>query len=163
MGKEKKVREMRYCQFCGKELVRKQFKSGRYEDLSVYAKRKYCDRVCMRKGFVKIGSDHEQNYRTAHETAQKMAELFLDTSKCELCGSEENLDVHHKDGNWQKNEVDNLQVLCRSCHMKIHRPKPICQVDGCCDTVKGYGYCEKHYRRFKKYGNPLMVHGKVEV
>ena len=49
-------------------------------------------------------------------------------SKCELCGSTENLDLHHiiarrKKGNELK---ENLQLLCRSCHVQtpsFGRPK----------------------------------------
>lgn len=32
--------------------------------------------------------------------------------------------------------------------------KNICVVDGCDDYVKGHGYCNKHYRRWRKYGDP---------
>ena len=31
-----------------------------------------------------------------------------------------NLDVHHKDNNKYNNSVNNLLVVCRSCHMLIH-------------------------------------------
>ena len=42
---------------------------------------------------------------------------------CELCGSDTNLDIHHIDGNWQNNNLDNLMCLCRSCHTKYERNK----------------------------------------
>ncbi len=29
----------------------------------------------------------------------------------------------------------------------------VCTVDGCNGKHKGYGYCDKHYQRFKKHGN----------
>lgn len=32
----------------------------------------------------------------------------------------------------------------------------ICGVEGCGNKHKGLGYCEKHYIRFKKYGDPLF-------
>jgi len=38
----------------------------------------------------------------------------------------------------------------------------ICEVDNCLKIVKCKGYCESHYKRFKKYGNPLLGK-KVEV
>lgn len=49
--------------------------------------------------------------------------------KCEKCGSKLNLAIHHKDGNGRKlllkglkpnNNLDNLMVLCRSCHSILH-------------------------------------------
>lgn len=31
----------------------------------------------------------------------------------------------------------------------------ICSIEGCNGKHEGLGYCQKHYRRFKKYGDPL--------
>lgn len=30
----------------------------------------------------------------------------------------------------------------------------VCDINGCEKKHKGYGYCSKHYQRFKKYGDP---------
>lgn len=53
--------------------------------------------------------------------------LEADDYKCALCGSTENLAVHHRDksGNSDNpnNEVTNLITLCSSCHTKVHRPR----------------------------------------
>lgn len=47
--------------------------------------------------------------------------------ECQLCGTEDNLVVHHKDLNhydddnfFTNNDIDNLEVLCKSCHAKSH-------------------------------------------
>lgn len=32
--------------------------------------------------------------------------------------------------------------------------KPTCKIQGCESPVEGHGYCNKHYRRWKKYGDP---------
>ena len=49
--------------------------------------------------------------------------------KCEKCGSSENLQIHHKDrkgrnyknkGLKPNNNLNNLIVLCRSCHAILH-------------------------------------------
>jgi hypothetical protein len=40
---------------------------------------------------------------------------------------------------------------CRSC-----RPKE-CVVDGCGEAVAGWGWCDKHWTRWKRWGNPLTV------
>lgn len=40
--------------------------------------------------------------------------------KCELCPAKQNLVVHHKDEDRYNNKPENLQVLCRSCHVKVH-------------------------------------------
>ena len=111
----------RYCEYCGKPLERKRI-NGRLEDFTVFTKRKYCNRECMRRAFVKVGN-YEQSYSCAHGTARKINELWLKKDECEICGSTQNLDIHHIDGNYQNNELDNLICLCRSCHMKEERRK----------------------------------------
>ena len=62
--------------------------------------------------------------------------------KCELCGWNKvnphtgkiPLEIHHKDGNWQNNKEDNLQVLCPNCHSLGE--SPICQKCGYTILVK---------------------------
>ena len=102
--------------------------------------------------------------------------------QCTQCGSTENLCVHHiirkKPADADYNEKDNLTVLCRSCHMKLHRreghiipplnPPPInkngrrgknkeivyCSIEGCLNVQHGKGLCKKHYaRKFRKAQN----------
>ena len=42
--------------------------------------------------------------------------------KCEECGSEEQINVHHKHyGSLYNEKLKDLQVLCRSCHRKTHK------------------------------------------
>ena len=130
------------CAYCGKQITN--------------TNKKYCDRICMRKAFTHIGESNS-NWSNTHSTARIINNLFLHKDKCEKCGKTGKLDIHHIDENPNNNNLENLMCLCRSCHMKIHRPKPLCKVDGCERPVKGYGYCEKHYQRFKKTGNPLLT------
>lgn len=40
--------------------------------------------------------------------------------KCEDCGSQDNLLVHHIDQNRTNNEFNNFKVVCSSCHAIIH-------------------------------------------
>jgi len=39
---------------------------------------------------------------------------------CEFCGSKNQLRVHHKDRNRKNNKLENLTIVCKSCHNKIH-------------------------------------------
>ena len=119
----KDIKELeKYCEYCGKQLERKRF-NGRLEDFTVFKNRKYCNRECMRKDWVKIGDNHNQSYSNAHTTARKINELILHKELCELCGSDTNLDIHHIDGNWKNNNLENLMCLCRSCHTRYERNK----------------------------------------
>jgi len=53
---------------------------------------------------------------------------FKRKKACEICGSVKNLEIHHiqplngQYRTWNKlNQPNNLQVLCRECHRKLHR------------------------------------------
>jgi len=40
-------------------------------------------------------------------------------NKCTICGNEkDNLQIHHKDGNFKNNDLQNLILLCKNCHVK---------------------------------------------
>lgn len=116
-----KVDPEKYCAYCGKVLHRVRFASGRLEDLGAFTRRKYCNRECMKKAFVKTDTSL-QTYRCAHQSAYRLAYDVIGKEKvCEVCGSKKNIDVHHIDGDYRHNDPSNLMVVCRSCHMKIHK------------------------------------------
>ena len=148
------LHETRLCEFCKKPMERKRYQNGVLQSWNEYNRQKYCDRECMRNAFKmkpKVGT----SWMTVHYHARQL----LPNGCCEICGSNKNVDVHHIDGNPQNNDLSNLMRLCRSCHLKAHHPAKTCLI--CGKKAKGYGYCVKHYQRFKKYGNPFVVNGKV--
>lgn len=84
--------------------------------------------------------------------------------KCTACGVGTDLCIHHKNrmkaGDPQYNDIENLTVLCRSCHMRHHRlerdirtsggrrgrnPPIKCKFGNCSNLQHGKGYCKKHY------------------
>lgn len=40
---------------------------------------------------------------------------------CCLCGNIKNLLTHHIDGNYEHNELDNISIVCKKCHYKVHK------------------------------------------
>lgn len=152
----KQPREIRYCAYCKKPMERKRYANGELECWNWYNRRKYCSMDCMKAAF-----RAKPKTGTSWMAVHYHARLLLPDGSCEICGSNKNVDVHHKDGNPQNNSLDNLQRLCRSCHIKAHHHAKKCLI--CGSRAKALGYCNKHYIRFKKYGDPLYVNGRREV
>lgn len=140
----------KYCAHCGKRLVRKRWKSGDLESLLHFGRRKYCDLQCFAKA-MDAKPSMAQTDTTGHYHARKAKAK----GACEVCGKERARDVHHLDGNCHNNSPANLRRICRSCHVLGHREERRCVI--CGGPHKGLGFCEKHYQRFKKWGDPMLV------
>jgi len=54
-------------------------------------------------------------------------------AKCNNCGRTEDLHIQHIDENWRNNDITNLKLLCKSCHLRMHRKN----------------YLDKHSRDFE--------------
>ena len=141
----------KFCEACGKQMERKRLKNGDLESLLHFNKRPFCDRECMKAGFRARPKNHKPDARMGRYHARNIK----GPGSCERCGKPDALDVHHRDENPLNNSPENLERLCRGCHTRHHRPTISCSV--CGKPQKGLGYCEKHYQRFKKWGDPLMV------
>lgn len=76
--------------------------------------------------------------------------LFKKNNVCDNCGKHGKTDLHHRDENQYNNNPLNVIEVCRSCHIKIHRPVGKCCV--CGKKTKAYGYCDSHWKRMKKWG-----------
>lgn len=159
VGDKKIMKEFKhYCKYCNKELIRNRY-NGRLEDFTAFKNRKYCNRRCMANDYLKVGNTN-QSYSVAHGTARNIFENNSFEYKCSLCGeTNKKLDIHHIDGNYKNNNIENLEYLCRSCHMKQHRYKSVCKI--CGKPAKAKEFCDKHYQRFRKYGNPLYTKYKT--
>ena len=80
-----------------------------------------------------------------------------DGFKCAMCGSIEQLCVHHIDGydehKPENNQANKMVVLCRSCHSKVHGntliPKELLESIGYFDDVS----CNADETRMKRIGN----------
>lgn len=53
---------------------------------------------------------------------RKVKELAWERAgyRCEICQSDKPHDTHHKDFRKDNHDLDNLQVLCRKCHKRLH-------------------------------------------
>lgn len=155
MGMPIKEKSLHRCAWCGTEMQRKRYKNGDLEAWTNYEKRKYCDRSCMAAAFDSRESK-STNWVTCHYHARKLKP----DGPCERCGSTRSVLVHHRDGDYTNNKIENLERLCKSCHEKEHSKKATCAI--CGDKAKGLHLCNKHLVRYRKHGNPLYVNGKIE-
>lgn len=127
-----------YCAYCGTELKEN---------------RLYCSKSCKEKARIKEKRIN-LSYSQAHKTAKRLAfYVYNMEERCEICGSTTNIDVHHIDGDYNNNRIDNLKAVCRSCHRKIHNKTENCVI--CGKANKAHRLCSKHYSRLLKYGDPL--------
>jgi len=102
------------CAFCGKTITRRpcdlnKSLSGLY----------YCSKDCgnKHKNLLRRESGEWENSKSYRAKTFETYE-----HKCAICGWDEDervLEVHHIDENHNNNEINNLCLLCPTCHRKI--------------------------------------------
>lgn len=92
-----------------------------------------------KKYFTKIRKKRDKNFKDRYGIGRRTISIYglklalevYDRAKrkCELCGNENDLTIHHKDNKGRhynekklpmNNRSKNLQILCRKCHGSIH-------------------------------------------
>jgi len=103
------------------------------------SQRKFCSKKCsarhhsyqwrVNKGLIKkpgVGSGGNQGVDKSHHSYKNgilnYRKRALDHygKKCNHCGSERYIVVHHIDEDRTNNQLDNLEILCKSCHQEHH-------------------------------------------
>lgn len=90
----------------------------------VWSKDVYCSKGCHQQY---QSNKFDDIIRTKNKLRNK--KIVMAGGKCEVCNRNDViLDTHHIDGsgdwvNWENsnNDIKNLMILCKSCHIKIHR------------------------------------------
>ncbi len=98
-----------------------------YEDWQTYHKE-------HRRIHAKVRSRKRQNSGFTEALKEKVKEG--DNHTCQSCGSHENLEVHHRDGDYRNNSMDNLITLCKRCHSPIHHPRRLREIKRQQSTIK---------------------------
>jgi hypothetical protein len=109
------MRKKQNCAYCYKDIVDKK-----------YRKRKFCDTQCQQDYTISIFAHVwlTGQVNTKSEKVVKHALIHLYGAKCFRCGwAERNLktgripvELEHKDGNYENNHPDNVELLCPNCH-----------------------------------------------
>ena len=69
---------------------------------------------------VGVGSGNYSTNNHAYKTGISSYRKLITKEICQRCGSTRYLIIHHKDENRHNNQLDNLEVLCKSCHQRHH-------------------------------------------
>ena len=69
---------------------------------------------------IEIGVGSGNSYKNKHRALGIQTYRRAKKTKCEWCGSTNNLLVHHLDENRYNNNIDNLITLCKRCHQNLH-------------------------------------------
>lgn len=137
------------CVTCGHLYSRNRY-GGILEDTAHFKARKYCSLSCANTRLI-------VTVPRMRIRAHKQIGIA-----CERCGAMHSLHVHHKDENPMNNEPSNLVTWCASCHRRWHwtagreksRRASACAI--CSSPSRRQGFCQKHFRRFRKYGDPRL-------
>jgi len=103
------------CANCGKLFSKPRHKESKH---------KFCSRECYNEfrikhdWYRKMRYSKVKNIGTSDNFLRKYLKPLL-PKHCEVCGTTEKLEIHHKDGNRRNNKLSNLMVVCRSCHRRI--------------------------------------------
>jgi|SRR6478736_4928907 len=108
MPRPRKPDPKKYCEHCGSMLERKMFKNT-LEGYTEFLKRKFCSLSCANSKKSML-TKHGYSWR-----ARKHISL-----KCEACGQGRALHAHHVDQDITNNIPENIQTLCKPCHMFWH-------------------------------------------
>jgi len=106
--------------YCSKKCTTIAMNKHAYES----GMKKINSKVYREKNKIKI-SKHDLEYHNQRKFSGKKYDILKrDEYKCQMCGSERQLIIHHLDetGNLDSpnNADNNLITLCRSCHAKLH-------------------------------------------
>lgn len=148
------------CLFCNIGFLASQLEINRNRGI-------YCSRLCANRGAGKFNATKIRNtklkekesngYKKFHGRHEHRVIMEKHLNR-KLLRDEI---VHHKDGNKGNNDISNLEVMTQSDHARKHSTKSRkCSLNECNKKHRLNGFCEMHFARFKKYGDPYTIKRK---
>jgi hypothetical protein len=112
----------RYIYFTNKESVKEKRKKYYYANADKAKEKSRQWRIKNRAKFLKSQSTSHDYIRF---DGNRETVLKRDNYQCVKCGTNEHLNVHHKDFSGRtdapNHQIDNLETLCDACHIVVHK------------------------------------------
>lgn len=108
---------VKHCGTCSELMTRRRFQpSGYLESMSAFIKRRFCSRACR-----DVSLEGPRGVVTDPSGSRAYARDKVPPGPCSRCNKPNGIDVHHKDRDCFNNAIENLERLCRGCHLREHR------------------------------------------
>lgn len=101
-----------------KEINKKRSQSVK-KTFSNFTQKERKEKLCHPPKFTKELREKISNALNKYDTKNILIKKKIN-NKCERCNSQKNLCCHHKDMNKKNNNMENLIIFCKSCHIKEH-------------------------------------------
>lgn len=116
-GRERKPDIVRYCEVCGTKIVRRKRPSG-LEKYKQFVTRRTCSSPECRAALLR-GPRTKAGFGASKSSLSRYAREHLKDA-CDICGTTEQLEAHHRDEDRTNNTADNIATLCKPCHLWLH-------------------------------------------
>lgn len=110
----------------------------------------YKSKIKQRESYNKWRINNPEKYREEQRLIRAAKKAHPVKNPCERCGEINGSERHHPD----KTKPKEIIWLCKIHHEEAHHGILKCKVDGCTGKHVAKGYCNRHWKYFKRKTNP---------
>ena len=97
----------------------RKFCSARCGSMALLGTKQSASHINARKRFAQDHGNWVGDNATVKSGRSRALRAFIAPQNCQSCGAKGRIDRHHCDGNTLNNSAENIQFLCRLCHMIV--------------------------------------------